>query len=93
MGKGKAMKKRIITTTLLLMLASVSVKTTNAQVFILSDEEYHSSLRGNVDPGILPIVPTMDVTLDQYAPLGGEMLLLGLLGGAYLLDKRRKREE
>ena len=87
------MKKRIITSTLFLMLAAAFVKPTQAQIFILTDEEYHASLRGNVDPGILPIVPTMDVTLDQYAPLGGEMLLLGLLGGAYLLGKRRKREE
>ena len=93
MGKGKAMKKRIITTTLLLMLASVSVNKAQAQIFILSDEEYHSSLRGGTQPGDLPIIPGMDVTTDQYAPLGGGWLLLGCLGGAYLLGKRRKQEE
>lgn len=86
------MKKRIITSTLLLMLASASVKTAQAQIFILSDEEYHSSLRGN-QSGNLPIIPGMDVTLDQYAPVGSGWLLLGCLGGAYLLGKRRKREE
>lgn len=93
MGKGKAMKKRIITTTLLLMFASLSVKTAQAQIFIMSEEEYNSSLRGGTHPGNLPIVPWMDVTLDQYAPVGSGWLLLGCLGGAYLLGKRRKREE
>ena len=93
MGKGKAMKKRIITTTLLLMLASVSVNKAQAQIFIMSDEEYYSSVRGGTQPGNLPIVPWMDVTIDQYAPLGGGIWVLGCLAGAYLFGKRRKREE
>lgn len=29
----------------------------------------------------------------SYAPLGGELMVLGMLGGAYLVGKRRKKEE
>lgn len=34
-----------------------------------------------------------NITIDRYAPLGGELLLLGCLGGAYLLGKKRKEEK
>jgi len=37
-------------------------------------------------------VPQLGITIDQYAPLGGEILVLGCLGGAYLLSKRRRKE-
>ena len=74
-------------------MSKSGVKTAQAQIFIMSEEEYNSSLRGGTQPGDLPIVPWMDVTLDQYAPVGSGWLLLGCLGGAYLLGKRRKREE
>ena len=32
------------------------------------------------------------ITIDRYAPLGGEIFVLACLGGAYLLGKRRKEE-
>lgn len=32
------------------------------------------------------------ITIDEYAPLGGEIFVLGCLGGAYLLGKRRRKE-
>ena len=38
-------------------------------------------------------MPNLDVTYDQLAPVGEGLLLLGLLGGAYLLGKRRKEQE
>ena len=62
-----------------------------AQIF-LDDESMENSLRTISSGGSLPIVPTLDVTLDQYAPIGGEILVLGCLGGAYLVGKRRKEE-
>ena len=34
-----------------------------------------------------------NITIDRYAPLGGELLLLGCLGGAYFLGKKRKEEK
>ena len=82
------MKKKsiIIIAALLLMLSGMA----KAQIFIMSDEEYSNERVGSVGGG-LPIVPTQDVTTDQYAPLGGGTLLLGLLGGAYLLGQRRRK--
>ena len=83
------MKKKsiIIITTLLLMLSGMA----KAQIFIMSDEEYSNErVKGQVGGG-LPFVPVQDVTTDQYAPLGGGTLLLGLLGGAYLLGQRRRK--
>jgi LPXTG-motif cell wall-anchored protein len=34
----------------------------------------------------------LDITYDQYAPVGEGIALLTLLGGAYLLGKRRRKE-
>lgn len=71
-----------------------NITSAKAQIFIIDEHEFNDSKRIRYDDGgTLPLPPELDVTYDQYAPLGGEMLLLGLLGGAYLLGKRRKREE
>lgn len=85
----KKMKKKsiIIIATLMLMLGGNA----KAQIFIMNEEEYtNERVKGQVGGG-LPIVPIQDVTTDQYAPLGGGTLLLGLLGGAYLLGQRRRK--
>ena len=85
------MKKTLITLTALTALLFCGM-TANAQVF-LDDEDMSNSLRanGSNDPD-LPVIPELNVTYDQYAPLGGEMMLLGLLGGAYLLGKKKREE-
>ena len=85
------MKKTLITLTALAALLFCGM-TAQAQVF-LDDEDMSQSLRADRtnDPD-LPVIPELNVTFDQYAPLGGEVLLLGLLGGAYLLGKKRKEE-
>ena len=85
------MKKTIIALTAIVALA-ICGTTANAQVF-LDDEDMSQSLRADRtnDPD-LPVIPELNVTFDQYAPLGGEVMLLGLLGGAYLLGKKRKEE-
>ena len=87
------MKKRIISATALVaMLFGLMAMPAKAQVF-LDDEDMSHSLRADAtnDPD-LPVIPELNVTYDQYAPLGGEVMLLGLLGGAYLLGKKRKDE-
>ncbi len=61
----------------------------NAQIFILNDEE---SSRMRTNESELPNIPWLGANHDQYAPLGGEVLVLGLLGGAYLLVKDRKKK-
>ena len=35
----------------------------------------------------------LNITIDSLAPLGGEILLLSCLGGAYLLGKKRKEND
>ena len=82
-------KKKIITLTMLLLIAVANM---NAQVFIMSDEEYNNERLPEPGSCDLPSVPILDITYDQYAPLGGGVFMLGLLGGAYLLDKRKKDE-
>lgn len=77
----------IIIAALMLMLGGSA----KAQIFIMTDEEYSNErVKGSVG-GVLPFVPAQDVTTDQYTPLGGGTLLLGLLGGAYLLGQRRRK--
>lgn len=83
------MKKRFIYTLAVfaLMLTAVPVK---AQIF-LDDESMNSRAVPTSNPS-LPIIPNLNETFDQFAPLGGELLVLGLLGGAYLIGKKRKDE-
>lgn len=38
----------------------------------------------------MPQPEEQNITIDYLAPLGGEILLLSCLGGAYLLGKKRK---
>lgn len=83
------MNKRIII--IIAILLFMATARTSAQVFILTDEEFKYAKRG-LQCNELPIIPTLDVTYDQYAPIGEGTALLALLGGAYLLGKRRKRK-
>ena len=71
------------------MAASLPAK---AQVFILDEEEYYNSKRNAIEEGQMPFIPELGVTNDQYAPVGGGIALLGLLGGAYLIAKKRREE-
>ena len=81
------MKKLIIAITAVLTLATAPAM---AQVF-LDDEAAHSDRLGNDAPNY-PYVPEQNVNYDQYAPVGGGVLLLAGLAGAYLVGKRRKEE-
>lgn len=64
-----------------------------AQIFILTDEEYLNSNRGAFTGGMVPILPQGGSTDWIYAPLGSGWLLLSGLGTAYLLSKRQKRQK
>lgn len=89
------MKKNIFIISMLwaAMFLTGNITSAKAQVFILDDHEFNSSHRARYnDNGTLPNPPELDVTYDQYAPLGSGVLVLGCLGGAYLLGKRRKKE-
>ena len=81
----KNARKHIAFAALMLCMAPA-----NAQIFILTDEEF-ANLNRTGKPNSI-IVPTQGSDLDQtlYAPLGNGIALLAALGGAYLAGKRRK---
>ena len=41
----------------------------------------------------MPQPEQQNITIDSLCPLGGEVLLLSILGGAYLLGKKRKEND
>lgn len=93
------MKKRntIIMVIMALVLSLSSFNQVKAQVgiFIMDDEEYANIRDGGSEPPdgfIIPDFPNHDETWD-VTPIGNGLWLLGALGGAYLLGKRRKRED
>ena len=87
---GSRTMERTMKKIVLLLLLSLSL-VSKAQIFI-DDDEYEGTLRnGQSSSGLL--VPIQGQQTDQYAPLGEGVLLLGCLGGAYLLNKRRKKVE
>ncbi len=63
----------------------------DAQVFIMSDEEFSNTERVVVPSGgLVPIAP-QDLEQDWiYSPLGDGLIMLAALGGAYLMKKRKK---
>ena len=75
------------------MVSPKEIGQADAQVFIISDEEYMNNTRyGTGDINNVPLLPQggqLDWTL---APIGDGVLLLLGLGGAYLFGKRRKRK-
>jgi len=75
----------IIFTMLLAMAAPL-----RAQIFIM-DDEFEGKLRQNIPEENL-WVPITALDSDQsFTPLGEGWLLLTALGGAYLLKKRKKK--
>lgn len=82
------MKKRILTIVAALTLA---ITPAMAQVF-LGDDDWNDN-RVQRDEGDLGVmVLSQDSILDQYLPVGEGLFLLGGLGVAYLLGKRKKDE-
>ena len=89
------MKKRIISATaiMVMLFGLISMPEAKAQVFI--DEDMENNQRSGTGGSDMPNIPQLGITLDQYqddnyTPLGGEVLALGLLGGAYLLRKKHR---
>lgn len=88
----KAMNKKLAALTVAMLLLSAPAM---AQIF-LDDESltYRDGWLGQMD-SIGNIIPFHEVDWDQasYTPTGGGIMLLGLLGGAYLVGKRRKEDQ
>ena len=89
------MKKRIISVMAVLAMLCGPTMMLNAQHIFDSDEEMEKSLRRGteVTENDLTSVSIQDddvISMENYAPLSGGILVLGCLGGAYLIGKRRK---
>ena len=80
------MKKKLIVT---LVTVFVALTPAMSQVFITPEEEWNNNRAGS-DVPLGVVVAEQDVEYDQFVPVGSGMLILGCLGGAYLLGKRRK---
>ena len=65
-----------------------------AQNIFESNEDLKNSLRGSSDEEENDVISLEDrdgdISLENFAPLSGGILVLGCLGGAYLIGKRRK---
>lgn len=88
----KTMRKSLLAIVLMTLLTAGPV---TAQIF-LDDESltYRDGWLGAMDE-MGNIIPFHEVDWDQanYLPTGSGILMLGLLGGAYLVEKKRKEEE
>ena len=89
------MKKRIISVMAVLAMLCGPTMMLNAQHIFDSDEEMEKSLRRGteVTENDLTSVSIQDddvISMENYAPLSGGILVLGCLGGAYLIGKRKK---
>jgi hypothetical protein len=88
------MKKRIVSVMAILALVLGTTISANAQIF-LDDEDMNRRGNGDGNMDIGNIIPQHGVDWDQanYTPMGEGILLLSVLGGAYLLGKKRKEED
>ena len=94
--------RNLALTVILAMLLGLSLPT-QAQVFIQEDEQELNTRILTLGGGLPdPDDPGDDNTGDhgghgqgtgEYTPLGSGALILGCLGGAYLLGRRRKERE
>jgi hypothetical protein len=84
-------KNSIVILSLMAFLMAASLKS-EAQILIVDDQEFLNSNRNGTSAENLPIIPQLGLTTDQYAPLGGGWIVLGCLGGAYLLGKRKRKD-
>lgn len=94
------MKKRIISimAVLAMLCGPTMMQSAKAQNIFDSDKGLEKVIRGEGKNGegednLISI--SMDdregnISLENYAPLSGGILVLGCLGGAYLIGKRRK---
>lgn len=82
--------KKIIT---ILAISLFTASVVRAQVFI-TDRDYENPRDGiETEWGIIPQQWTTNDQANEFAPLGSGVLLLTALGGAYLLNTKKKRNK
>ena len=76
------------------MMGLILLFTLPAQAQVFENEETRERVQmSNLPDGVYKEPKAKGGDKGMYAPLGGEILLLSLLGGAYLVGKRSKEEE
>lgn len=81
--------KKIIT---ILVISLIMASTANAQVF-MTDSDYENPREGiETNWGVLPEQWTTNDQANDYAPLGGGVVLLTVMGGIYLLKQKKNKE-
>lgn len=80
-------KKKILVMAAMMLLCNIS----NAQIFIV-DNDIQNTRFGTSEEEFELVIPHQGVDWDQYyTPLGEGILLLAAMGGAYLLNKKKKK--
>ena len=64
----------------------------NAQIFIMEDDECNIRVNEGLAEFPFPNDPDHDTTWD-YSPIGSGIWLLGGLAGAYLVGKRKRKDD
>ena len=81
--------KKIIT---ILAISLVMTSSVYAQVF-MTDSDYENPREGiETNWGVLPEQWTTNDQANDYAPLGGGVVLLTVMGGIYLLKQKKNKE-
>lgn len=93
------MKKRIISVmaVLAMLCGPTMMQSVMAQNIFDNDEALEKSLRGGVSASENDLnsvsIHEDEISMENYAPLSSGILVLGCLGGAYLIGKRKKEQE
>ena len=87
----RAMNKKLAALTVAMLLLSASAM---AQIFLDDEMLTNRGWLGQMD-SLGNIIPFHEVDWDQanYTPTGGGIMLLTVLGGDYLIGKRRKEDQ
>lgn len=87
----RAMNKKLAALTVGMLLLSAPAM---AQIFLDDEMLTNRGWLGQMD-SLGNIIPFHEVDWDQanYTPTGGGIMLLTVLGGAYLIGKRRKEDQ
>lgn len=81
--------KKIIT---ILAICQLAVSVAHAQIFITESNDDNPRSGTETDWGFIPQQWTTNDQANAYAPLGGGVVLLTVMGGIYLLKQKKNKE-
>lgn len=88
------MKRVIMMLALLCVMTSPhEIEKAEAQVFILSEEEYVDSERPTTSGTFIPVLPQGEGDDWIYTPVGDGLLALVGMAGLYMAGKKRKKKK